>query len=502
MSSELQQIVLEGFAGGLNTSVDATALKPDELAEALNVRILDNGEVQRRTGYDQWSHGVDSDVHHVTLWTDPSGIDEVIAVDLAGHFFVAESTPEFTSRGTIGASAAGDLVKYPVGFAASEDLLYVSSLRHQRVYKWGGTSLSEVDTAYVPPTPGDGEIEDTNVYVVMPAGQHLVYRHGRMYVGHTFENPSRIWFSHVMDPERFDEEGWIDLDPDDGTTITAMVNYADELFIFKDNSMWELTGRDPTTYTLRAVDRLRGTVSAKTVCQMRGMLVFFDRDSGVWGYDGSQLTLLSEKITHVLLGRLAYGSANRAAMYFGDDRLYLSVPAEDGGYATFVMNAQNGAWSMYDTGFHVGMYRMNERIQAIEGHVGLAIADPDLDLVLGDSYTSKIRTAWLLPAGFGATSRLKRVEGIAEARQWTRINIEVFHEMRSDVVVDSRGILVRPSPMTQYATSDTVTHQFAVDGWKGRFHSIQLGVELAGEPTQLNRLSLFVRSRADVRGNM
>ena len=50
MAARFSELRLDGFSGGLNTELDATSLEIEELAEALNVRIGNQGEVQRRTG--------------------------------------------------------------------------------------------------------------------------------------------------------------------------------------------------------------------------------------------------------------------------------------------------------------------------------------------------------------------------------------------------------------------------------------------------------------------
>lgn len=491
-------ITLGGFIGGLNTSSDATALEPDELTEAMNVRIGDKGEVSRRTGYELWADGMSAPAHHLHLWTEKSGVENMIAITIIGEMFVKKLSDYFTAEFVFGYAVEGDRELYPISFAAGEDFLYISTLRQRRVQRWDGSTMVAMDQVYVPV-----DEDDDATYMAMPCGQHLAYRHGRMYVGHTAANPSRVWFSNVLQPEVFTVESWVDLDPEDGSTITAMTGYADELFIFKDNSMWELTGRDPTTYALRTVDKLRGTVSPKTICQMRGLLVFFDRDTGIWGYDGSTLTLLSEKINEYILEGQNYEAAGSAAAYFGDDRLYVSVPWATGGTRTFVMNAQNGAWAEYDSGFHVGMYYHNDRYQSFAGKPGLQIANPKLDEIVGDQYESHFRTAWLVPLGPGIKARLRRLELVVDANQGAEISIDLFREMQEDYVHMNRTFQVLYNqidvPYNRTGRSSHM-HTITLDGWGQRLHSMQFRIGMKYLPTQINRVVAFVSGGEDVRG--
>lgn len=496
---DLVPIELGPFTGGLNTSSDATSLEPNELTEALNVRIGNKGEVERRTGYVEWTSGMSAPAQHLHRWIEKNGTENTIAITLIGEMFVAKNVETyFAAVGVLGYSVLGDPDLYPISFAAGEDALYISTLRQTRMQRWDGQVLEPMNAVYEPT-----DEDDLATYIRMPVGQHVVYRHGRLYVGHTMTEKSRVWFSNVLNPEAFANEAWIDLDPEDGTSITAMTNYQDELFIFKDNSMWELTGRDPTTYSLRTVDKLRGTVSPKSVCQMRGLLVFFDRDTGIWGYDGQELVLLSEKINQYLLEGQSYEYASVAAAYFGDDRLYVSIPWTEGGTRTFVMNANNGAWSEYDSGFYVGDYFHNDRYQSFPENVGIQIADPKVDDIVGDQYVSNFRTAWVFPLGPGIKARLRRLEMVVDANQGAELSIDVYREMQEEYANINRTFQILYNQVdvpSENTGRSSHMHTVTLDGWGDRLHSMQFKIGLKYLPTQVNRIVAFVTGGEDTRG--
>ena len=499
MARRFSELALAGFSGGLNTELDATSLELDELAEALNVRIGNKGEVERRTGYRRFDQGLDAPVHFLHRWRTKDGEDQILVVDEQGDLEVQSgSNPTaFAHKGNVGAASIGDEIKFPVTFTTAEDELYIGTLRHGKLRKWNGTRLADVTGVYKPT-----DKDDDNVYREAPAGQHVVYRHGRLHIGNTQASPSRIWFSKFLLPEAIREAAWVDLDPEDGSSIRAMIPYRDDLAVLKDNSLWVLTGRDPTTYALRTVDTLRGTVAVRSVCQMRGMLVFFDRDSGLWAYDGSSLSLLSEKINKYLLGGIDYPECNRAAAYFGDDRLYLSVPWEGDTTRTFVMNADNGAWSEYDSGFSVGDFHSQQRLQGYEGRDGLYVADPSIDTIDGTDYVSKFRTPWLNPSGAGTRSRLRRLEVVVDAvpSSLNTFIIELYRELDHMDPYRTRLFHTDPFPFDARVQDERAMHSVALDGWGGRLHHMQLAVTMQNSPAQLNRMDLLVSTTLDERG--
>lgn len=498
---------LSGFAGGLNTELDATSLELNELSEALNVRIGNKGEVERRTGYSRFDQAsLPAAIFSLYRWVAKDGNENLLAGDINGDLWCRyDAHPRtFVKKDNLGSFNLGVPFTYPIAFAAGEDNLYISSLRGtssapKPLKRWNGTILEDVTAIYDP----SKDPNDDNKYIKPPVGQQMVYRHGRLMIAHTVADTSRIWFSNHLQPERFREQAWIDLDPEDGSSITAMISFADELIIFKDNSMWELTGRDPTMYSLRTVDKLRGTVSPGALCQMRGALVFFDRDTGVWSYDGSSLTLISEKINKYLLGGIDYSECHRASAYFGDDRYYLSLPWEGRTGRTFVMNAQNGAWSEYDNGFSVGDFHNQQRLQGYSTLDGLYLADETRDDIEGlPDHVSRFRTGWLFPVGEGAKARMRRLELVVDAipTSLDTFTVELFRELNDKDPHVTREFHTEQLLFETRTPSNRAMHQVALDGWGKRWHSMQLAVTMTHIPSQVNRMTVFISAKVDERG--
>lgn len=468
-----------GFEKGLNTHADSSRLEEDELAESLNFRLGPRGELQMRTGYTRFDVNLVDSIPWIFPWRSFAGVDHLIAVDLAGDIWEDTLDGTFTDS-THNVNPTFTLEDFGVGFASADKFAYVSSKTIGSVVSFDGTSWAQV--------------------AGIPSGKQLHFRHDRLFSINTLASPSRVFFSGFLTPEIFAVEDFIDFDPDDGFQINASVVFGDDLILFKDNAIWKLSGRQPASFATYRLDNHRGTVAPRCVAQLRGRLIFFDRDTGVWAFDGANFELLSQPINDFILDNQDYDAGWQASAYVGEDRYYLSVPQEGGGDKTFVYFADTGGWSEYNTGFSGAASYLNERYLGLNGADGIHFADDASNIVPPDvaPLVGRMRTGWLRVGGPGNKARIRRVEMTVKAQDDVDATINMYRDFDGVTVYKTRDFVGGGTPYAG-ASSDE-ERVIALDGWNNRVHAVQFEITTVETPFQLNDLTVFYTGGVDVRG--
>jgi hypothetical protein len=181
------------------------------------------------------------------------------------------------------------------------------------------TTLNASDTTYTDnladASLGDEMPTDNGI---PPAGQFVVFWRGRMVVAKTVAQPQRVYFSaiatsenspagdvtvHGADVEIFPASHYMDIG-DDNSPITGLAVMQDQLVVFKENQIWNITGDDAEDFRLWKSQATTGCIAAKTIVNVRGTLLFLGRNEGmpaVYSYDGSSIDCLSLSIEPTLV---------------------------------------------------------------------------------------------------------------------------------------------------------------------------------------------------------
>lgn len=307
--SQYSAFQYEGFAKGYVREIDSSSLDETELLEALNVRLGRRGEITYRNGYVLHSSNVSQVVHWLYPWRSAAGVDHLIAIDVLGNVLEDTLDGSFTdSSEDVGTHSA--LTSHGVGFASATDKLYISAK----------TMVSDTLSF-------DGSTWSTHAQI--PKAKILIARHDRLFAINDVSNPSTIYFSALGDPETFAALDVIEVSSADGYEINAAIEFGDDIIIFKDHEVWKLSGRTPNSFALYRVDNERGCVSQKSVVQVGGELFFYDRDNGVWSFDGASFTLISGPINSHILDDQTYDNAYRAAAFVSKEgRYHLSMEVD------------------------------------------------------------------------------------------------------------------------------------------------------------------------------
>jgi len=477
--AQYQAAELAGFPKGLNLHADSSRLEAQELAVALNVRLGARGEVQLRTGYTRFDSGFTDSVSFIYPWRTFDGINHLIVTgEIARSIYSSVGgSNDFVNSG-FDVGSQGTLQSFGVGFAGAAKKVYVSSKHQTNVRSFDGTDWLTVAT--------------------MPNVKMLWYRHGRMFAINDIERPSGVYFSELLDPETFATDDYIEVSPDDGFEINASTIFGDDLVLFKDNAVWKMSGRTPSSFSLYEVDSHRGCVSPQGHAQLRGRLFFFDRDTGIWAFDGAGFELVSQPINDYILKNQNYELAWKASMYDADDRIYVSIPWQGGGYHSFVYFGDTGAWTEYDTGFLGATGYLDNRYLGLPDVHGVYYADEASHVVPPSvqPINGVFRTGWTLIGGAGVKARIRRLEMTVKGEVTTGVTLRMYADFNAVTPMVERSFDGGPAP----ASLDASERRVALDGWGTRLHAVAFEFETDDWPFQLNDLTVFYTGGTDLRG--
>jgi len=285
-----------------------------------------------------------------------------------------------------------------------------------------------------------------------------------------------------LKPEKWYNLFYFDFDPQDGQEITAFEPYGEAILVFKNHNISILTGKTEESFAITRLDEEIGTTSPKSVVVVGSLMLFLDRDYGVWSFDGAQFSNVSEQIRDYLLDGINYAYAFTASGFMRRGVYYLSVPwgASKTPNRTFCYDIEGNLWYEWDFGFNDSAVWRGDTYAAVDGKVGLmklfdSVAD---DFVAIDSH---VVTGWLAPGGDGSQHRIRRLdasfadEGTAQA-----VLVSAF--------ADYSGTLFSSETVTPDGTA--LFQRMGGFGNK-RWKQIKLKVaSVSGSAWRLNRLSM------------
>lgn len=228
----------------------------------------------------------------------------------------------------------------------------------------------------------------------------IVYK-DRMY-GVAKDNPSVIQYSRLGQMEAWPGDNNISIRPDDGDVITCIAIRGNSLYIFKNRSIWILTG-DPDAVPILEVKAGGDSVPSQTEFGLgctaprsvaaygSDTLIFYSKLYGVYMISGANITHLSRG----LAGTLGLSDASAGVIYqdsFGEVMYALSPPSGD----AWVCHIASKAW-VNDTNTNTACFCV-DRDGLILGPVGGGINrffNPDVDTDNGTEYVCKIKPNWL-----------------------------------------------------------------------------------------------------------
>jgi hypothetical protein len=483
LRSDIRPVRLAGWGKGLNVNSDAARLEADELAVADNVDIGQRGELTRREGHARIDGSVVTTEVGKLFYGIVNSKNEIVAVDVAGQFWKKQDAGAWASQAGITFDALGtDADAYFVGAQLANGSMYFTQKGDdtETPRKWNGTAWSTVAT--------------------IPKARYLLWKDGRLMAANDTTRPSAVYFSNLNDPETWGASDYVEFDPDDGEEIEAISQIGDDLVVFKQSSVQILAGKTPEDYARYVVNRALGTQSGYTVRQFQNAVIFYDRETGVWLYDGAKFNLISEAINPDILGST---KPWHDFAWVKDDRYYLSITKDDNFPTdTYVWHAETGGWSKWDLAFKaVEPVRTASLTENKRWYAGSIAEGVGVDRIF-NSYTDDdgaaipltIKTGWLAPYP-GRQTRLRRLEALFGTFTSTTVTIKAYRDFDTAALA-TKTLNLDPS---QHGSLGTVLYPFT--GWGNRWDHIALEFTIAsGAGFSIANADLFMSVIGDIRG--
>lgn len=277
-------VVIEKFGGMNYLTGYASAIEDNELVDAVNVIVDEQGVIRRRRGID-----------NVQSVTGPGNIATILGRHTTGvmtSIFIASSAGVslVTQNGSATTWTETSLVnaKAAVQFDFNS---YIFSYQTQNVMQVSSTGTRT--TGYAPVQASfaiahKSRIFTTNLYI-SPIDR---IRYSQLYTDPTNPNfnGSGAWPA----------ANTIDVSPGDGEPITAIVEYNDNLIVFKKTSTWILytDGSPLTGWKLQKLNDNIGCTGVYTP-KVIGSLLYFMGVDGVYRTDGTTFEEISRPIANV-----------------------------------------------------------------------------------------------------------------------------------------------------------------------------------------------------------
>jgi hypothetical protein len=505
LNTPIQSVDLKGWSGGLNREADPFLLEVTESPHALNVDFGLRGEVSKRKGYTK--HTTDDSTASAGAflygWTKLGGSDFFIYTDLEGDVFYASGTTLTSAAIAFGAHSSERT--FDIAHASMNDRLYLSTNRTGALpHKFDGSAWTALTV-----TNFDGTANR------FPRARVLVQAHERMFAfnvtdGNGTAFRSRMHWSDPLLPETWAALDFIDFAPDDGQEITGAALFGEQIIVFKNHSMFSLSGTDENSFTVYPIDTAVGTECPGTIVPAGPELLFFDHLTGVWSFDGTSYKKVDDKINRYLLDGVnaEYAYLSHAFAYRG--RYYLCVPWDTSQVPnrTFVFDARLGAWTEYTFGWRGSAVKdalmYASAPAAATGIFKMWLVDADA----GSNISAVFETGWLSPEEPSFRYRLRRLDLAFSAFGNYNVTVEMRRDFTQDAYISQ---VVNTSPggalfdFADFDFDDFGSGQAQVlsrtTGWGERWRTCKFVFsEATANPFQINRMVMQVSKLGRLRG--
>lgn len=370
--------VLTDFSGGLNLRDSNNSLAQNESPDMSNFFIRQRGSLKKRPGTQQVA--APTGTNALYLYTPNAGAPKMMA-----------STP--TAIYSDGALLDSTASAAPRSFATfgkgTQYNLIICSPEHRPLLYDGSTvrTMQSYDVKGQNPLP-------------MPMISTATVHYDRLFCAGEPGAPSTIYFSEPGYVERYDSTSWIDIEPFDNEPILLLMPIWDSLLIFKRNGIWILYGSTRVDFALKKIATTKKVLPnfVRTIVNVDNTVIFRCTD-GVFGFDGTTFTHLSEKIDPALKANQT--STSSACWYDGE--YWLS-----NGTDTFVYNPTNKSWSRHSLA--VSQFVDDSGTLKMLHPTGvLTRLDPFVATDQGVAYTAYYKTQYF---DFGAPTNVKQFKEI------------------------------------------------------------------------------------------
>lgn len=318
---------ISDFKGGLNTRDSKHRIGDNEAVVLLNLISIKGGGLEKRKGTSKYNSSVissDKTVHSLYRFYKS-------AISYRKMLVVCDSTLYVGDDGAGTFASVGSLsVSDPCFFATWGDVCYMFNGTIKKQYD--GTTLSDIGGS-------------------PPAGKYVVFRKDRLYVAGVSGAPNRLYFCETGDATTWNTgSNYIDVRSNDGDKITGILPIGDNLVVYKNNSIWLLTGTSASDFFLTEVVAGKGCMAPKSLVADKSIHYFLHR-VGVYAFNGSEAVKISGKIDPEIDGIAPNYFENAAAIIY-KERYWLSYTGtgqtENKKILIFDARAGFGGWTLFE----------------------------------------------------------------------------------------------------------------------------------------------------------
>jgi hypothetical protein len=561
MPTPIQPFFVRGFKDW-RPDLAESQMDPSSLTVATNIMYTHSGAVRKRDGFVKitddvavqdetdfffaprvftTSTGIPNFNQHAWLFNKDTGrLFHQTLGELMEEYQFNTGTLLQNSTHTMG-SAAPNAINYfrvwPISVITFASNIYATTLRYGGYSGTDGSPTYQTESGSVGsptrPLKYDAQAGTFTRPVIhalagatsgFPGARCAITKYDRVFVANVhkegvFRYPSRIYWSNAGTAETFESSSYIDVGADDGAEITALLPFGEQILVFKNDSVWALTGTDEDTFALYQLEDKIGTESTFGVYAYMNTAYFFDYRTGIWGYDGARFAKISDPIDEILLNGINREAILKAFLMVHEDRLYCSVPwnevttPADVNTKTFVYDLQLRAWAewtvgmqpagaVYTTDFNntgPGVKGDNYLITAFDDRIGLFQMDPTVITDGGQAMDAVFETTWMNPGNAGDRHRIRRLEFLFEQSRTDMVKITLYRDFDETTVwrtylysvdADAAGL------------KEGFVQEARADGQWFQFVKFKFETQSATDDIQLNGFGMNVSDRAILRGTV
>lgn len=520
---QVNVVALRGWPRGVNISAHPSLVEPDELVLASNVVLGSRGEIRQRPGMTPYPFfDIANEMTRVVPWmaSDLMVVEGAMTQHVAQRaFFVSKAATEVW---LLTLAAGSVFIEYEVDNGISRlfgpyDMVNMNNTAY----------LSSVFSAYEVKTTDGGSPERPDITELSewnlisdtttnyPYTSIVIQAYERLFAVQQEDMPYRLFFSEPLAPKTWKATNFIDINPDDGQGITALAYFADQLIIFKENSIWGISGKDFSSLDnleLYQIDNTRGiSTSTNTYLQDLGIaLMFVDTNQGVFAFDGSVLRNVGEPVWDSLKESItAVGAWN----YDGKYCVAGETPGgSSGADHTYVYDIRRDAWTVWDRAWRDVALSLPclpfTDSPALVGVGGAVIVAQQFDGIMeitedaltddGANIIAIVATGWISPSGGIARHRIRQAI-IDTTTSDIDITVEAF--------ADFDTVTPEATANLALASGEEGGNHWRSHAFNGfRWRSLQLVItatttSVAVEPFQLGGITMLLSTLQQVRGD-
>lgn len=328
-------------SSGLNNAFSPIAIEDNEASDLQNVIFTTSGSFKKRSGFNDindYRFGATTGIKYVKF---SDGVQK-----LFGTF---DNDKIYKMDYSSGPDGTWDDITGSLSFAITQNNLATINVGEDIVVIEDGLNTT-------PPMSYHYEAVALTCITLPgspPNATVFAYHKNQGFCAGNYAAPSTLYFTDVGDLENWTTglAGNVNVENNDGSIIRALVPGFDALYIFKDNSIFRLTGDDKDNFELQRMVQGIGVMSPQAISLIGNQFFLTTGQGEVYIYDGAVgVTKISNKIEGSLKINTSYSRYPYLSTLEYLDDYYLSVSSSGSGTndIVFMFDTFNMAWTKFD----------------------------------------------------------------------------------------------------------------------------------------------------------